>query len=236
MNWLQQLGLGGDGSPDADPSLWADIRSGRAGFPVRIGLSLALAAGAIGIMLFVFGLMENRGGYVREAHIAMGFCFAGAAWCGAMVWIWSSYRRLCTIVKTIFTILGLWAVAIPLCVVIEETLRRAEYIIGSVIVLSIGATAMIITLGALRAAGGRPLRDAEGRISVRCPQCGYTMVGLKACTCPECGAAFTLDELIGAQNYAALRGRTAGPVDEDGPTTLEEPVQALPALPQGADE
>ncbi len=37
-----------------------------------------------------------------------------------------------------------------------------------------------------------------GAGGVACPACGYNLTGLKSTTCPECGAAFTLQELVAA--------------------------------------
>ena len=39
---------------------------------------------------------------------------------------------------------------------------------------------------------------AEGRDAVRCPTCGYNMAGLREARCPECGAAYTIDQLVAA--------------------------------------
>lgn len=39
----------------------------------------------------------------------------------------------------------------------------------------------------------------RGVDTVACPICGYNMTGLREARCPECGAVFTLDELLTAQ-------------------------------------
>lgn len=39
-----------------------------------------------------------------------------------------------------------------------------------------------------------------GAHNVACPICGYNLTGLSAAQCPECGAKFTLDELLAAQS------------------------------------
>lgn len=40
---------------------------------------------------------------------------------------------------------------------------------------------------------------ARGVDTVACPICGYNMTGLRDAKCPECGAVFTLDQLLTAQ-------------------------------------
>ena len=38
-----------------------------------------------------------------------------------------------------------------------------------------------------------------GTDSVSCPVCGYNLTGLREARCPECGASFTLDQLLAGQ-------------------------------------
>jgi len=42
---------------------------------------------------------------------------------------------------------------------------------------------------------------ATGADALVCPACGYSMVGQREATCPECGARFTLDALVAAQRH-----------------------------------
>jgi hypothetical protein len=42
---------------------------------------------------------------------------------------------------------------------------------------------------------------AAGTENISCPVCGYNMTGLHESRCPECGAQFTLDELLQAQPH-----------------------------------
>ena len=46
------------------------------------------------------------------------------------------------------------------------------------------------------------LTGPGGRVNVHCTRCGYSMVGLRDATCPECGREYTIDELISEQGYA----------------------------------
>lgn len=45
----------------------------------------------------------------------------------------------------------------------------------------------------------RAARLAHNTASVSCPVCGYNLTGLAEARCPECGGAFTLDQLFAAQ-------------------------------------
>jgi hypothetical protein len=38
-----------------------------------------------------------------------------------------------------------------------------------------------------------------GADALVCPTCGYNLTGLREARCPECGAQFTLNELLAAQ-------------------------------------
>jgi len=42
------------------------------------------------------------------------------------------------------------------------------------------------------------LESSSGN-SVVCPACAYNLTGLRRTTCPECGASYTVDELLAAQ-------------------------------------
>jgi hypothetical protein len=40
--------------------------------------------------------------------------------------------------------------------------------------------------------------------AIACPSCGYNLTGLREARCPECGAQFTLDELLAYQSERAI--------------------------------
>ena len=68
-----------------------------------------------------------------------------------------------------------------------------------------------------------------GDIRVQCPGCGYSMVGLQSCQCPECGTIYTIDEIIGEQDYAVLRQLPAPEPAEaaDAPAPPALPARSL---------
>jgi len=219
MNWLLPWLNQGE-LREGDRSLVRDLRTGRAGAPLRIGLSLVAAAGLVSVLMFMFGVLD-QGGRIRDQHVAMGLALAGATWCVSLAWLWSSYRKWRRLIATICTVLGIWLVAIPVCVIISEVVRNESFLIAGTIFLGVSATIGTIVVNAHYATRGRPLEDASGAIAVVCPQCRYSLVGLESCQCPECGASYTVDRLIKEQDYALLRR-----IPHD-----ETEITAAPALP-----
>ena len=201
------------------PSLIDDLRTGRAGVVPRVCLSLVFAGVLLALPMFVFGLIETSGRRVREEHIALGLCIIGATWCVSMIVVWATYRRWQRIIKTVFAIIGLWIVTIPLCVMLIELVDRADFFIAGLLLLAAAISILLIITAAYRSRGGKALRAADGTVRVNCGQCGYSLIGLDTCRCPECGWTFTLDELVDAQDYTALR---------DGATRLDNSRQIAP--------
>jgi hypothetical protein len=208
------------------PPLVRDIRDGRAGWPALIGVALAAAAALISIMLVLFGVVEANGGRVDDAAYALGFALIGAVWCPVVAWLLTRRGRGQRWVKAIAGVIGVWVIATPLIAFLEMAIRRSDLLMIACLFAGICASILIIS-NALHGGGGRPLEDVEGRIHVTCPSCGYSMVGLASCQCPECGAAFTIDQLIRSQDYAALR--TLG--TEQSAVRGEPAVLGQPELP-----
>ncbi len=220
--------------PD-EPSLWRDLKTGDAGWMSRIGLSVAAAGVVFAMSFFMMGMIDQSVG-LRDRHVAVGVGIGGAIWCVALVLIWATFSRWWKGLKTFFCILGIWLVAIPAAVFVEDVMYSEEFFIASILALATGATVfMLFTLG-YRRGGGRALALRDGVIDVRCPECGYSMVGLSQCMCPECGSTSTIDELIRKQNYrATMPRREALPAAE----SIEANVPSQPALTQqelGSDQ
>ncbi len=227
MSWLELPWPGRDDPRPDDPSIRRDLRSGRAGVPLRLGLSLAAATMLFAGVMLVLGLIDTFG-HVHDEHVAIAMAGAGAVWCGILVVLWSTYRRWRRLMQTIFIVLGIWFVTIPMCVLIAETIR-ASFLVAGVIFMSISATIVVIAANAYYATTGRAMEDREGRIVVECPNCRYSMVGLEGSTCPECGESYTIDQLIREQNYAALGQLAPGPAEQRD----AEPADDEPAMGSG---
>ena len=152
---------------------------------------------------------------------------AGLVWCLTQMWIWRSYRRFRVFLNGIFSVIAIWAVIIPVCFVIEEAVRRdVELLIAGCILCGIAGTLLRIAVLWHRQHRGKALMRSDGQVNVNCPECGYAMVGLSESRCPECGARYTLDELIRRQEYDALRI----PERVIPQPAITEPASTRPAL------
>ncbi len=208
---------------DIEPcSLREQLKSGEAGWITRIGVSLAALAALAAVAMLVLALINTmtpplqyqvtqRDGSVNvytrpridDEHVALGVALAAAAWCFVLTKVWATYRRFRLLMRGVFGVIGIWAVAIPLSVALDSWARPSEELwIAMTILLAAAATFLWITHVGHKAAAGRRLRQRDGIINVICPACGYSLIGLREARCPECGEQFTLDELIRRQEFA----------------------------------
>ena len=187
----------------------SDLRSGHAGWIIRSAASVATAMVLVAFALIALGIMEISGAWVRDHHIAMGLCMAGLVWCCSLIFLWKGFRRGQRAIRTLFTIVAIWFVIIPLCVFVEATASREELVIAGLIVLGFGLTFFAVGLSTYRALGGSKLADEAGEVRVNCPSCSYSLVGLSSSNCPECGWVGTIDRLIELQDYGAIRAEQA---------------------------
>ncbi|MFG0328512.1 MAG: hypothetical protein ACF8PN_01325 [Phycisphaerales bacterium] len=178
------------------------IRTGVAPWPVKLGVSIAAAAFLASGVLMVFGMVELSGGRVHEPFGIAGVALAAAGWIGSLSYIWWPFGRFQRIVKCGFAIAAVWLVMLALSLAVSEVFPRAdEFFIAGLFLLSIGLSILIMASAVYQRSATRPLVRRGGEINVQCPGCGYSMVGLHECRCPECGEAFTIDEIIRLQMF-----------------------------------
>jgi len=214
--------------PDA-PSLWRDLRSGDAGWLPRIGLSFASAGGILAIVFCGLGLADL---VVRmsDGMIAIGVGLGAAAWCIALGLLWSTYGRAWKALKTIFGVVGVWAVSVPVAIMVDELPANGDFFIGAIVALALGTTVLLIATLPYRRGGGKALVGRDGVVDVLCPECGYSLVGISQCLCPECGTIFTIDELIRRQHYRTERPQLPPASTRPSPPAAVEPPAALPIV------
>jgi DNA-directed RNA polymerase subunit RPC12/RpoP len=101
-------------------------------------------------------------------------------------------------------------------------------VIAGIVMVAVAAV-MLVWVQALRQMRtGRPLRHHQDHLlDIRCPECGYRMVGLHESRCPECGRVYTLDELLARQNFARPEAVLTPPVPPPVPPPIPvvEPIR-----------
>lgn len=196
-------------------SIVRDLRNGRAGAVVRLGLSLAAAGLCLVPAFCVLGLLEVGGGRVQDQHVGMAMAITALLWGACLVALWWSYRRFRHAIRALVAVIAVWAFVVPAAVTVAETVFPPEFFVAALIIAGVALTVVIVAVTMYHGSTGRRIIDATGAVRVECPACRYSLVGLSTTTCPECGTPFTIDEIIRAQGYQR---------DDD----VEPPVPAEP--------
>jgi len=203
-------------TPDRDhPSLVKLLRSQQAGVGTRLVATVisGLVFAAAGVLAgWMVGIRSNRA-YVADEHLAAGFLGAGLVWAFVLGWVWRGQTKGVRLGRAVLGTCVIWTLAIAASLAVDSYLRRAEeeYLIAAICLLA-GALSIYLWWDmAFRAWTSRQVLDADNIVKVMCPNCGYRLNGLNEIRCPECGATFTIDELIRAQNYAGATERRVRP-------------------------
>src|SRR5262245_32966309 len=197
-------------SPREEPSLLRDLADGSAGPVVRLVASLALAPIVAGAGLFLsYALAGMVPAWAdrsydwapREELVASVMALSILPYLAGLGWIWTRSRNP----THEFWRAGLITLGIAaLTMIAGVTLANIQMLHGGFDVLFgaimcfAGAGVILVWLRAARRfVRGRSLYNpADGAPDIRCPTCGYRMVGLLESRCPECGTKYTLDELL----------------------------------------
>lgn len=175
----------------------------------RVVISLSSACVLCAAALVSIWVLENVYALYGERWWLMSFFAAAVAEGAVLVRIWKPARpTTCsstvarplalTIITATATIIG--------CALAEVFVRRDDELVMGAVGLLGGAGILMIWLPALnRLMVGRRVVDDVNTVNVFCPACGYSLVGLRDLRCPECGASFTIDELIRSQNYTGVK-------------------------------
>jgi hypothetical protein len=207
----------------------------RAGFGVRVGLSLVGAAAGVGVLMLVLGLIETYVARVRDEHVAIGIVFVLLGWVLWLYRVWGSYSKKRHILRTILICLGIAVATIGVGSAFGAAMHHPEFLIAGTVFLGVAGVAGVITGAAFEGSRGRAIRS-RGAVNVVCPGCGYSMSGLETSVCPECGARYTLDQLIAGQGYEGVGvGVGVGPALSAAPALPEPATPARGALPSSVE-
>ena len=204
------------------PTLWRELVDGSAGPIVRSVVSIALggvlAAGALGLSFLLAAVVPawsrsyGRGPSPTDELVASTLALTSLLYIAALVWIWTRSQRnpRHEFWRALWMTLLVVAAVAVLGFFIDQTepFRYAFDVLISTLLCLGGAVVLLIWLQAVRRfVQGRPLRDPDGTLDVRCPTCGYRMVGLHESRCPECGTTYTLDDLLSRQEFVTKKDR-----------------------------
>lgn len=120
---------------------------------------------------------------------------------------------------------GVGVFVFALCESIAGMPGESETLAFAVVCASAGLTLLMWIRLYLRN-GRRALYDEAGVLDLCCPECQYSMVGLKQARCPECGREYTLDELVSRQDFEVLRLTRLVARSSGEPDSLSLPASA----------
>ena len=204
---------------------WREVGWSQAGWAPRLVLSIISGVGLLSSMAFGIGLFGSLAAGSGESIPWIVLGLAGIVWCCTLTAIWTSLQFFRKTLRAALAVIGAWWVAFALCVLLGGVVTGG----GPDVATAVGVTFLIVLL-AVAVAGtvwlpvrllrrhtiGEPIFRRTGEVNVKCPGCGYSMVGLAHCQCPECGVEYTIDGLIGAQGYCVVKfGHREAPVSGD---------------------
>lgn len=225
---------------EAERPLWRELADGTASPGVKAAVSVGLLPLAVGIALLaafvVAGAFPSLGWRrgPEEEVVASTLAITALLYVLAVAWIWTRRNRqkLGPLWRGAFQTVLIGLATLFIGVFLESNVGSpAEVLIAAVVFLGIGAVVLTWVQAARRFARSQPLlvNRVDGALDVRCPSCGYRMVGLHESRCPECGTAYTLDELLGKQDFLTRSHRRAGAIPHTPPPT---PPAVLPEAVQ----
>lgn len=125
------------------------------------------------------------------------YAFVGAYW--IILWHdmvpWSRRRVMLTVLATVLSLVGGFAVALGLLAANRSMPPPIATLIGGG---TVPITWVLSTVLLWRETAAERLRrlTAHGMPAIACPLCGYNLAGLTEARCPECGASFTLEQVV----------------------------------------
>jgi uncharacterized OB-fold protein len=222
-------------SQQESPPLWRELIDGTAGIFAKVAVCVALAPLMVGVGLVVSFVVAGivpggmRGYGPDDDIVAVVLLACGFVYVAAVAWVWTRQRRRHKALWKALAYTGcVVAATIVLGALVDTTLRRAgEILIVALIFLGISAI-LLIWIHALRSyvRYRPPTHSADGMLDVRCPTCGYRMVGLHESRCPECGTGYTLDDLLAQQAFIARSGPPMRPAPMSPPAVAHVSVGA----------
>ncbi len=203
-------------------SFFEELRDGSAGAVVRLVINIALGIALTGFCTLLAYLLAAivpewgrgvgwGGSYPSDELVAILAVLCAGAFLVGTLWLWLPKGRWRGVVRPTMYTVAIAAFTIILCIWAEgELTGDDELVIFGLIMVGIAGTILVWIPPLYRMSRGRPVvNTGDGLANVHCPACNYRMVGLHESRCPECGASYTLDELLAKQDFAPTARRSA---------------------------
>ena len=171
-----------------------------------LAMLLLPCTGAVFLLLFLALIPTSGPPTVRRLLLMWSslYVFVGTYW--IMLWRdmvpWNERRVRLTALATVLSIAGGGAVAFGCMAINSQVPPPITVLIGGV---TVPITWILSTVLLWRETGAERLGrlTAHGMPALACPLCGYNLAGLTEARCPECGASFTLEQIVLAQPRTA---------------------------------
>jgi hypothetical protein len=169
---------------------------------VRLILAMLLlpCTGAV-FLLLMLALVVPVGGPPSVARLLLMwfllYGFVGAYW--ILLWRdmvpWNRRRFSLTVLATVLSLAGGVAVALVALAINDQVPTPIAVMLGGG---TVPITWVLSTVLVWRETAAERLSrlTAHGMPVIACPLCGYNLAGLTEARCPECGASFTLEQIL----------------------------------------
>ena len=172
-----------------------------------LAMLLLPCTGAVFVLLFATILASNPGGPPPVSRLLLMwsilYVFVGAYW--IVLWrdmvTWNRRRVTLTAVATVLSLAGGCAVALG-CLALNRRLPPPIAVLFGGATVPITWVLSTVLIWRETAAERLGRLTAHGMPALACPLCGYDLSGLTEARCPECGATFTLEQLVLARPRA----------------------------------
>ena len=202
-------------NPSSEPSFWRELADGTAGPVVRVMVTIVIGvclAGLCALLSYCLAALipdwsrgDGRYGIYPRDELVVGLgVMAVGAFIAASAWVWSRRGRWRGIVSPTISSVAIAVATIVLCLIVDNSVRgEKDFLFFGLIMIGSAGVILVWVMRIYRISRGRPMTNvSDGLVNLHCPNCGYRMVGLKESRCPECGMEYTLDELLGKQNFS----------------------------------
>ena len=166
-----------------------------------LAMLLLPCTGAVFVLLFATLIASTPGGPPPVGRVVLMwsilYLFVGAYW--IILWhdmvSWTRRRVTLTAVATVLSLAGGVAVGLGCLAVNRRLPLQIGVLIGGG---TVPITWVLSTVLIWRETAAERLSrlTAHGMPAIACPLCGYNLAGLTEARCPECGASFTLEQIV----------------------------------------